>query len=137
MARIGNRTHPGRWSKGGWKSLEAQDAQEALEQQVVAFDRLTVVRCVYRDGTDFPEHFHPQEQITIVEQGELEFTFGEEIVLVGEGETISVEAQIRHSTRVSNGCTEAVALNLFITIRTPLGRLANGTGVRTVVRPGR
>jgi quercetin dioxygenase-like cupin family protein len=137
VARIGNRTHLGRWSKGSWKNLEAQDAQKILEQQVIAFDRLTVVRCVYKEKTDFPEHFHPQEQITIVEKGELEFAFGDETVRVGEGETISIEPQVRHATRVGNDCEKAVALNLFLTMRTPQGRLANGTGVQTVVRPGR
>ena len=137
MSRIGNRTYPGRCSVGVWKELEAQDAQRDLEQQVVAFERLTVVRCVYREGADFPEHFHPQEQITIVEEGALEFEIGGDVIRVGEGQTIAVEPEVRHATRVANGSPRAVALNIFL--RNPLvdKYSASMTGIRTVRRPAR
>ncbi len=137
MARIGKRTYPGRWSVGSWKNLEAFDAQQDLEQQVVAFERLTVVRCVYRRGTDFSEHYHPQEQITIVEQGVLEFQIGDETIQVGRGHLISVEPEVPHATRVSNGSPQAVALNLFIRNRKPERSSCRGTGIHTVVRPRR
>ena len=114
MSRIGNRIYPGRCSVGVWRELEAQDAQRDLQQQVVAFDRLTVVRCVYREGTDFPEHFHPQEQITIVEEGALEIKIGGETIRIGEGQTIAIEPEVRHATRVANGSSRAIALNIFL-----------------------
>ena len=137
MARIGNRNYPGRCSVGVWKELEAQDAQRDLEQHVVAFERLTVVRCVYREGADFPEHFHPQEQITIVEEGALEFEIGTDRIRVGEGQTIAIEPKVPHATRVANGSPRAVALNIFL--KNPLvdRYAANMTGIGTVRRPAR
>ena len=113
MARIGNRTAPGRYTLGRWKNQEAQDAQTTLEQQVINTDRLTVVRCVYRSNVDFPSHFHPQEQITIVEEGTLLFEIGGDHIEVGEGQMVSIPAHVRHATRVK-GSRPARALNLFV-----------------------
>lgn len=137
MSRIGRRTYPGRFSIGSWKSVEAGEAQRSLEQQRIDFDRLTVVRCVYPGGADFPEHFHPQEQVTIVESGVLEFTIGGEQVRVREGETISIEPRIPHATRTANGTAPALALHLFLKSREASGRAGDRPGIPTVVRPAR
>ncbi len=136
MARIGKRTYPGRYTLGSWKDLEAQDAQSYLEQQVIATDRLTVVRCVYREGSNFPEHFHPQEQITIVEQGILEFTIAGETVEVGAGQMITIAPAIRHATRVK-GAGSAVALNLFFRPPETAPPGGGGTGIVTFLSPAR
>ena len=65
-----NRTLPGKYMVGSWQSLDATNAQEVLEREIIATQRLMVVRCVYKSGSDFPRHVHQQEQITIVESGE-------------------------------------------------------------------
>lgn len=113
MARIGNRTLPGLYTIGSWKDQEAKDTQKDLEQKVITTDRMTVIRCTYKEGSDFPSHFHPQEQITIVEEGSIVFEFeGEEPVTVVAGQMIAIPAHVRHSTRVPVG--SARALNLFL-----------------------
>jgi len=113
VARIGNRTLPGRYTIGSWKDQEAKDTQTDLEQKVITTDRMTVIRCTYKAGSDFPAHFHPQEQITIVEEGSIVFEFdGEDPVTVVAGEMIAIPAHVRHATRVPGG--PARALNLFL-----------------------
>lgn len=87
-----------------------------------------VVRCTYAKGTDFAYHFHPQEQITIVEEGELEFVVEDERVAVAAGQMIVIPAGVRHRTRVI-GSISAIALNLFMasggpTIPTPMSTSA-------------
>jgi quercetin dioxygenase-like cupin family protein len=104
---------PGRYTIGSWKDQEARDTQQDLEQKIITTDRMTVVRCAYKAGSDFPAHFHPQEQITIVEEGAIVFDFdGEETVTVSAGEMIAIPAHVRHATRVPDG--PARALNLFL-----------------------
>ncbi len=140
MSRIGNRTHIGRYTLSSWKDLRGLDPGEArrfLEPQVSATDRVTVVRCVYQDGSDFPEHFHPQEQITIVEDGTLEFVIEGQTIRVGTGEMISVEPNVRHSTRVGNGNGSATALNLFMIRRSHWAGQPNRATVPTVMTPTR
>ncbi|MDM7917351.1 MAG: cupin domain-containing protein [Candidatus Eisenbacteria bacterium] len=132
MGRIGNRTSPGRFTVGSWKDLEASEAQRYLEQQVAQLGRITAVRCVYREGADYPEHFHPQEQVTIVEEGALEFHIGEDRMTVSRGEMISVEPGVRHATRVTEGSGRVVALNLFLGRNGERhGRLSGKIGVAT------
>ena len=131
MSRIGNRTQPGLYTLSRFRELEAGEAQSLLEQQVAATDSVTVVRCVYKGGADFPEHFHPQEQLTIVERGSLEFRINGDTIVVNQGEVIALEASVRHATRVPNG--EAVALNLFLTRSPRRGGSPIGPAVPTVV----
>ena len=40
MARIGNRTLPGRYTIGSWKDQEAKDTQQDLEQKVITTAQL-------------------------------------------------------------------------------------------------
>ena len=82
LARIGNVTAPGRYTLGAWKEQTAKYTQQQLERQVISTDRITVVRCSYPAGSDFCLHFHPQEQITIVESGTLVFEI--ELLAVNE-----------------------------------------------------
>lgn len=135
MSRIGNRTQLGRFTLSAFRELEATEAQSFLEQQVASTHRLTVVRCVYRSGADFPEHFHPQEQITIVEEGALEFLVDGEWLTVRKGEMIALEPDVRHSTRVPSGNGGAVALNLFLKRSAAPGGTPSRFHIPTVVRP--
>lgn len=107
-----SRTVPGKYMVGSWQNLEATDAQEILEKQVIATQHLTVVRCLYKKGSDFPSHVHPQEQITIVESGKLEFIVDDEALEIGPGQMVSISRNVPHSSRVVGEQT-ARALNIF------------------------
>ncbi len=136
MARIGNRTRPGHYVLSSWKNLETTDSATYLEQRAMATDRMGIVRCVYRAGSDFPEHFHPQQQVTIVEEGSLEITIKGERIVVRQGEMVSIEPLIPHSTRVAEGYERTVALNIFLRDRAlkPSGTpRKNGNGVVTIL----
>ncbi|MCA9754524.1 MAG: cupin domain-containing protein [Candidatus Eisenbacteria bacterium] len=112
MARIGNVTAPGRYTLGAWKEQTAKYTQQQLERQVISTDRITVVRCSYPAGSDFCLHFHPQEQITIVESGTLVFEIEGETLEVSAGKMIAIPAGVRHRTRVDDH--PAQALHLFV-----------------------
>lgn len=112
MARIGNRTAPGRYTIGSWKEQTAADAQSLLERKVISTARMTVVRCSYVSGTSFRAHIHPQEQITIVEKGALIFEIDGDEIVVEAGQMIAIPPQVRHATRTAHQSAEA--LNLFL-----------------------
>jgi quercetin dioxygenase-like cupin family protein len=95
-----------------WKDPETQDASIWIEQQILALDRITVVRCAYRPGSAFPAHSHPHEQVTIVEEGALVFRIDGQDVEVPAGRTISIAAHARHATRVRGPAVRAVHLFL-------------------------
>ena len=111
--RVSNRTLPGKYMLGSWRSLMAPLAQKMLEkEEVITTQQLMVVRCVYRPGSDFAPHAHPQEQITIVESGVLEFGLAGQDVRIGPGQMISIFSGVAHSSRVI-GRQPVQALNLF------------------------
>lgn len=107
-----NRTVPGKYTLGSWQSLRAENAQEVLEREVIATQHLLVARCVYEEGSDFAEHRHDQEQITIVEEGRLEITVEGEPLELGPGQMVSIFPRIPHASRVVGG-RAARALNIF------------------------
>ncbi len=138
MGRIGNRIHPGRYKVSSWREIEPANAIVYVEQRVMTTDRVAIVRCVYRAGSDFPEHFHPQEQVTIIEEGSLEFTIAGNTVAVGQGQMISIEPFVRHATRVADGYERVVALNIFLREATASrAEPSNGKGITTVLSPAR
>lgn len=96
-----------------WQVLQEEDMAKFLEQQVITTDRLTVVRCVYRPGYEVVAHWHPQEQITIVEEGVLSMVIDGQVIEVGAGQVISIPARVRHATLVRGG-QRVRALNLFV-----------------------
>jgi quercetin dioxygenase-like cupin family protein len=136
VGRIGNRIHPGRYKVSSWKEIEPTNSIVYVEQRVMTTDRVSIVRCIYRAGSDFPDHFHPQEQVTIIEEGSLEFTIAGGTVAVGQGQMISIEPFVRHATKVADGYERVVALNLFL--REPAVSSTgptNGKGITTVLSP--
>ena len=53
----------------------------------------------------FPSHVHPEEQISIVREGEMEFTVGDVTRMVGPGDVIAIPPNVSHSGRtLDTGC---------------------------------
>jgi quercetin dioxygenase-like cupin family protein len=110
--RMRNRTLPGKYTVGCWQTLTAPDPQAILQEEVIATQRVMVVRCVYKPDSEFPPHVHRREQLTIVEAGTLEFTVNGGAVQVGPGQMISVHPGVLHGTRVQGG-QPVRTLNIF------------------------
>jgi quercetin dioxygenase-like cupin family protein len=52
-------------------------------------------------GSGFPVHVHPEEQISIVREGEMEITIGDETHLVRPGDVIHFPQNVPHAGRTS------------------------------------
>ncbi len=113
MARADSVKTATNYTLSAWRMLKEEDVAKFLEQQVITTDRLTVVRCVYRPGYEVPAHYHPQEQITIVEEGVLSMVVDGKVIEVNAGQVISIPARVRHATMVT-GKQVVRALNLFV-----------------------
>lgn len=56
-------------------------------------------------NSGFPAHVHPEEQISIVREGEMEFTVGDVTRTVRPGDVIHMPPNVPHSGRTfDNGC---------------------------------
>ena len=105
----------GRFIRSSWKKTDKKSLDSKLTQQVFATGSIMLVRYVYEPGLNFPEHLHPQEQVTMVEEGKLEFNIDGEKVVLKEGDICAIAPNIPHSTTVGN--ERAVAISIFTPVR--------------------
>lgn len=83
-----------------WSSIPATEVYPGIARQTVNAERQTMVRYVYQPGAVFPEHQHPEEQITIVLSGHIEFTVAGETIPLGAGQAAIIPAGTPHGARV-------------------------------------
>jgi len=95
-----------------WDAISEEAVGDLVARRVVEGRNFTLLRYVYRPGAVFPEHRHPQEQITLVLEGRLEFTVREATTVVGPGEFLRLGPDTPHGARVV-GDAPVVSLNFF------------------------
>ena len=66
-------------------------------------ERATLLRYTFDADAGFPTHHHPQEQITLVEYGELEFSLDGEIRKLSKGDVVVVAPDVPHGARACYG----------------------------------
>jgi quercetin dioxygenase-like cupin family protein len=104
-----------RYTKSSWNITDKKALDPKLTQQVFTTSSVMLVRYVYEPGLRFPEHSHPQEQVTLVESGRLEFEIDGEKVLLASGDICSIPPNVPHSTAV--GEKQAIAVSIFTPVR--------------------
>lgn len=83
-----------------WSDLPVEEVFPGITRQVVHGERQTLVRYVYQPGSVFPRHRHPQEQITAVLSGEIEFEIDGERRVLRSGELGVIPGGVTHGARV-------------------------------------
>jgi quercetin dioxygenase-like cupin family protein len=101
--------------RSSWKKTDKKSLDPKLTQQVFSTGNIMLVRYVYEPGLHFPDHSHPQEQVTIVEEGVLEFKIDGENLSLKEGDICAIPPNVPHSTVV--GENRAVALSIFTPVK--------------------
>jgi quercetin dioxygenase-like cupin family protein len=77
-AGAGDRPHPG------------------IERQSFDTDAATIVSYRFEAGASFPLHRHPEEQITIVEEGQVDFLLGSETRQLSAGDWVVTAPETPH-----------------------------------------
>ncbi len=93
-----------------WNTVEREQLNPLFARQVIHGDSMTVAKVYLKKGCIVPEHSHPNEQISMMEQGALRFHFGPEEVVVKAGETLRIPSGVPHSAEALEDC---VATDLF------------------------
>jgi len=104
-----------RYTRSSWQKTNKKVLDPKLTQQVFSTRNIMLVRYVYEPGLNFPEHSHPQEQVTIVEKGTLEFTIDGEVVKLAVGDICAIPPNVPHSTSV--GQERAIAISIFTPVK--------------------
>ncbi len=84
-----------------WNEIPSEEVYPGITRQTVQGERQTLVRYVYQPGSVFPVHQHPQEQITAVLSGAIEFTVAGETATLGTGDVAIIPGDTPHGARVT------------------------------------
>lgn len=79
--------------------------------------QLTVTYYRYEAGSSWEEHQHPEDQITSVIEGEIDFVVAGEPVHLKAGELAALPGGVPHSATVGDG--EVRTLNVYTSRQTP------------------
>ena len=97
----------GRGEFVAWDAITPIEMVPGLEFQPVVGEKLMVNFVRFAPHTEAPRHWHDEEQISIVLEGELEFEVGEEKRVVRRGEAIVIPPNVPHAARTHDGtCLE-------------------------------
>jgi quercetin dioxygenase-like cupin family protein len=95
----------GSWVR--WDGLEPFAMLPGLTFQPVLGDRLMVNFVTFQPHTEAPVHWHDEEQITYVMDGELEFEVAGETRLLRRGEAVVIPPNVPHGARThDSACLE-------------------------------
>lgn len=90
-----------------WDGLDPLEIVPGLGFQPVLGKRVMVNFVRFEPHTEAPLHWHEEEQITFVIEGELEFEAGEETRTLRRGDAVVIPSNVPHAARTHDGtCLE-------------------------------
>lgn len=93
-----------------WQSVEKEQLNPLSGRQVVHTETMTVARMHLKKGCVVPEHSHHNEQISMIEEGSLQFKMGGVDRIVGAGELVRIPPNLPHSVVALE---DSIAVDLF------------------------
>jgi quercetin dioxygenase-like cupin family protein len=97
-----------------WERVQKEQMNPTLVRQVIHGEHITGARRQLRKGCSVGEHSHPNEQISMIEQGALKFVINGQEKVVKAGEVVRIPPHAPHS---AEALEDSVAVDLFSPIR--------------------
>lgn len=98
-----------------WTKIPVEKLDEGIERQMVVGDSLMICRLRFPARLVTPEHDHPHEQMTIVEQGKVLFTIGAERRIAEPGDVLHFPPGTWHGATMLD--EEVILIDIFTPIR--------------------
>jgi quercetin dioxygenase-like cupin family protein len=95
-----------------WEEEEFVEVRPGVLGATVHTPQLTVTLYRYRPGSTWEEHQHPQDQITMVLEGVIDFRVGGHLLRLSKGQLAAIPGGTVHGATVPDS-GEAVSLNVF------------------------
>ena len=97
-------------AEGSFSDLPVEEPYPGLRRRTFDGEGATVNEYVFEPGARFPIHRHSQEQITLIEEGEVELTVGGETALLRAGDWSVVGPDVEHGIRAGDGGARILAI---------------------------
>jgi quercetin dioxygenase-like cupin family protein len=95
---------------GSFAELDAEEPFPGVRRSAFDTEHATVTRYEFEPGATFPLHRHPQEQITLIEAGDVAFTVDGAVERLGPGGYSVVGAEVEHGITAGAGGARFVAI---------------------------
>ena len=82
-----------------WTDIEPEQLNPLLTRQFVSGEKAMLSRIMLKQGCLVPEHHHPNEQISLILSGALEFVIDGVAQVVRAGEILVIPGNVPHSAR--------------------------------------
>ena len=92
-----------------WESMPRERVTDTFERRLITGERVMLAHVYLKKGCKVPKHFHENEQVSYILDGELKFWIGEdgaEEIIVRAGEVLHIPSNVPHAA-------EAVAGDVF------------------------
>jgi quercetin dioxygenase-like cupin family protein len=99
-----------RSSTGTFAALSTEQPFPGVTRRTLPSERATVTRYDFEPGARFPLHRHAQEQITLVERGEVEFDAGRTVSSLAAGDWSVVAPNVPHGVRAGPNGARILAI---------------------------
>jgi quercetin dioxygenase-like cupin family protein len=94
----------------GASEIGADEPFAGVRRRTLETERTTVAAYTFEPGATFPIHTHAEEQITVILEGEVEFTVAGIPRNLGPTETFAVAAGVEHGLRAGPAGARFVAV---------------------------
>jgi quercetin dioxygenase-like cupin family protein len=81
---------------GSFADLRAEEPYEGLRRRSFDSDSTTISEYIFSPGARFPRHRHPQEQITLVQQGHVDMILAGETKRLRAGDWSILGPNVEH-----------------------------------------
>jgi quercetin dioxygenase-like cupin family protein len=98
------------WMHTDWNQVQIEQVNPLLERQIVPSEKTMVVRWRFKKGCIIPLHSHPNEQISIGEEGTLTFLIDGKELTLGPNSILCIPSGVPHQ---AEAIEDAVAIDIF------------------------
>jgi unsaturated pyranuronate lyase len=96
--------------RGNFDQLPADVPYDGVTRRSFSSASATVTSYTFAPGAGFPRHRHPQEQITLIEDGDVEMTVGDDVERMVAGDWSVVEPDVEHGITAGPAGATVVAV---------------------------
>jgi quercetin dioxygenase-like cupin family protein len=96
--------------RGSFDELEADEVYDGVTRRTFSSEQTTIMTYSFAPGARFPVHRHPQEQVTLVQSGEIEMTIGERTESLSAGDWMIAAPEVEHGITAGNEGASIIAI---------------------------
>ena len=102
----------GHWD---WSGVPVEELGDGITRQMIVGERLMICRLKFAPRVVTTAHDHPHEQMTLVEQGRVRFTIGNEELIAQAGDILHFPSGCWHGATMLD--EEVVLIDIFTPVR--------------------